>query len=138
MSYAFLLLAIILIILYYVFRGEMFADYYSFVKLYSGYKTSPFATYYSCDGKHLSYTFRKPLHRVDLKFITPKANIAIYGYNSSGHCGDSPIYIYYATDNGPKKKINSLWKLLVNEKGLCQKSIKLYNNYNCYHIELSF
>ena len=133
----YILILVILVIIYYTYRGELFSDYYSFVKLYSNYTDSSlYASYYSCDGKYLNYTFRKPLNRVDIRFITGGASVKIYGYTGVGMCGDSPVYVYYATDNGQTQKINSLWRLLVNETGIGEKTINLHTNYQCHHIEL--
>lgn len=120
-----ILLILILIALYFIFRGEMFANSFAYVRLFSG--GSQWANYCSSDGKKLSYTFRKKIDRVE-SHLRAGDSFALYG---SALCD-------YGTTGIANKFIGPgpNWEKICDENSGPIVFPQL--SYNCYHIEIKF
>lgn len=118
-----IIILLILLIFYFLFRGELFTNYYSSVRLFD---CSNWATYCSCDGKYLDYTFRRKVNKVVLK-LQEGDSFTLYGYTGTGLC-ESEMHTRLSID----------WKPLISKKNKCVETIYLTETYKCYHLLLSF
>lgn len=110
-------------IFYFIFRGELFTNSYSYVKLFD---CDNWATYCSCDGKYLNYTFRKRVKKVELK-LKEGESFVLFGYTGAGYC-----------EIEPNTSISVDWKPLIAKKNYCSDIIHIDEYYKCYHLILRF
>jgi hypothetical protein len=118
-----IIILLILLIFYFLFRGELFTNHYSSIKLFD---SSNWATYCSCDGKHLDYTFRRKVNKVIVN-LREGDSFTLYGYTGAGLC-ESEMHTRLSID----------WKPLIAKKNTCSETIYLDETFKCYHILLNF
>ncbi len=114
-----LLIILILIIFYLIFRGEFFTC--------SNYVKTPWAFYSSLDGNYLNYTTREEIPWVE--YNLNDGVVEIWGYRGAGNpeVDDITFGGSYITEN---------WQLLLRAYS-GQKKV-YFDKYKAYHIHIRF
>jgi hypothetical protein len=125
-----------------LFRGELFSNAYSSVKLFD---TANWATYCSCDGKYLNYTFRRKVNKVILN-LHDGDSFKLFGYTGAGLCEsesetEGPVSYTLPSPSSPhcgEERESPNWKELISKKNNCSDVIFLDQTYKCYRLILNF
>lgn len=76
-----LIVLCIILIFYFIFRGECFSSGYNVVRLWGD---SPWATYSAADGSFLNHTFRHDIQQIEYDFSYGPAYMELWGYRGAG------------------------------------------------------
>lgn len=133
-----IIIVLIILIFYFLFRGELFTNAYSSVKLFD---KANWATYCSCDGKYLNYTFRRKVNKVILN-LHEGDSFQLFGYTGAGYCESESETTGITNEplsfSSNLEKGTSNWKNLISKKNECTDVIFLDETFKCYHLILQF